>query len=841
MPNPALIEAARLRVAEIESAPRFYGPSIEPCACGAGRHRHSGPTCSGSCRATGCKRYRRDAVDALVEEVLAADTRGLADDLHLADKEHTRKRGLRKTEGTVRVSASDSSSCRRAIQYRERPDPGMILSPSDKRAAFVGSLIHDASMRVRRRLYPWRLFERNVEIPGLGASQYDSYDPITCKVDDTKCTTPDTLVLMADGTERRADAVLVGEHVVAWDAVSDRLTAARVGYSASNGEQSVVTIFVAGGRTLTVTEDHPVLVATRAGYTWREAAQVQAGDRVRLALGWQGRGSDHVRPSLDGAPCQHEGSAPHAARTGGRYCPTHYTGGPALPDAHRPLTEDDAYLLGVLTGDGGLTGWQDTRDAGVTFTSADVEIVERTRKCLAVFDATLTEAGQPYAYRVAFGKSGLRARAFREWLIRHNMLHGAHDKRVPAEVMAGSPGVRAAFAAGLLDTDGTVAPHTAAVTWASVSRALLADMQTLIAHLGAAATLNVARQQYDGREHVSYVLTVKRAADVAVLGSVLSLATPRKRDALAALAGREQDRQGRSHLARVVRVERSGIAETWALTIEGFHTHVTAGIVSHNTAGDWKWDLVTDYGPPASEWRQVLIYGLALVRQGMEVRTVQITYLQRKNGHDERFERPFDISEAEAAVAYLTTIATQIELGIEQPRDEPGPGLSPLCTRYCEFRAHCWGIPQAEAAGRSPRSWTLLGPSPEDERVAEVLALYHAAQKAESGAEKEKKEHKETLGGIKPGEYGDLVLKITEMRRADQKGYIDRLIRWAESDPATRPPLDSIEVPTKMSPMTRIGPVPKAEQARRAKEAAKAAQAVAHAEAEAAARQEETP
>lgn len=433
MPDLATIQAAAERFAEVDSAPRRFGPGIEPCTCGAGRHEHAGRTLRGRCERTGCKRYRRDPVDMLTEAALRADQRGLAADLAIADAKHTRKRGQRKHEGEVRVSASDVSACRRKVQYRERPPADLYLSPSDKRAAFVGSLIHDAAVRVRKPMYPWRLFEQSVEIPGLGTSQYDMFDPITGKVDDTK------------------------------------------------------------------------------------------------------------------------------------------------------------------------------------------------------------------------------------------------------------------------------------------------------------------------------------------------------------------------------------------------------------TAGSWKWDVVTDYGPPPSEWKQVLMYGLALEHAGHKVRTVQITYINREKGRDQPFERPYVRAEAEAAVAGLTTLATQIELGIEQPRDEPGPGLSALCSHYCEFRDYCWEVPQAEAAQRSPQSWIRLGPTPAEPDITEALVEYREHQQAESAAKKAKAEARAVLDGIKPDRYGDLKLGNSPTERADQKAYIERIRRWGESDPATRGAFEDIEVPKTTSMTLRVGPVPKAVLEKEAKERAKAFDALAEA------------
>ncbi len=433
------IEVARERVREIKSKPRRYGPALEPCVCEHGRHTHGGASTLGRCSTEGCscRRYRRDVVDALVERVLLADDSGLADDLALGERANDAYRRNRKHEGDVRVSASDASSCPRQVQYRERPPDDFYRSWEDKRAARIGSAIHDYVMRVRKALYPWRLFEQPVHVDGLGESKYDSYDPIMARLDDTK------------------------------------------------------------------------------------------------------------------------------------------------------------------------------------------------------------------------------------------------------------------------------------------------------------------------------------------------------------------------------------------------------------TAGDWKWDVVTEDGPPESEWEQAHVYALSLVNDGYPVDEVTITYVQRAQGKDVVFRRPFDRAFAEAAVARLVRMATEIDLGIEQPRAYDGPATSPICARYCFARDYCWNVPQAERHGRSPESWTLLGADPEEKVVAEVLRAYVEGRDAESAGKEAKKVARAKVDGIPHGEYDGMRYGVTPTSRRDEKAYIARLVEWGMKPADERGPWTAIEVPRVTSESVKIGPIPKAEREKREREAAKHAQAVAEAEVEA--------
>jgi hypothetical protein len=169
------------------------------------------------------------------------------------------------------------------------------------------------------------------------------------------------------------------------------------------------------------------------------------------------------------------------------------------------------------------------------------------------------------------------------------------------------------------------------------------------------------------------------------------------------------------------------------------------------TAGDWKWDLIAESGPPLSEWEQVMLYALALIRAGKYVREVRIVYVQRANGRDEVFIRPYDEKIALAALNRLTAVLDGLHAGIDLPRDEPGPTLSAICRTYCPARDHCWGVTEAEKAGRSPESWTLIH---DDADVEWALSVYDEHRAIESAAKKEKAKAKALLEGVELGHYG---------------------------------------------------------------------------------------
>lgn len=181
---------------------------------------------------------------------------------------------------------------------------------------------------------------------------------------------------------------------------------------------------------------------------------------------------------------------------------------------------------------------------------------------------------------------------------------------------------------------------------------------------------------------------------------------------------------------------------------------ITGDLYDLKTAGTWRWNLVQDEGADEHWWEQLLLYGLALTLAGYTVTRLCIVVIERAGGKDEVFSKPFDIDEAYKVLNRLTTLSTAIELGIPQPRDRSGPTTDGIC-RNCFARSHCWQIPQATAAGRSPESWIKLGPTPEEKAVAAVVEEHVDAKAVQNQAKKIVEETKVLLDGVEPGIYGD--------------------------------------------------------------------------------------
>lgn len=150
-----------------------------PCVCGAERVAHLGGSHAGGNPATKCTRYREDQKAGIVARAHAARDHGFRETM-TAYEELDRGKRRKKRAGEVSVRPSDLRSCRRAIWYRETPPEGYEPAPTEKRQAWMGTLIHDAFEQRRAALYPWRMFETGLRIPGSDRDyRLDEYDPIT--------------------------------------------------------------------------------------------------------------------------------------------------------------------------------------------------------------------------------------------------------------------------------------------------------------------------------------------------------------------------------------------------------------------------------------------------------------------------------------------------------------------------------------------------------------------------------------------------------------------------------------------------------------------------------------
>lgn len=354
------------------------------------------------------------------------------------------------------------------------------------------------------------------------------------------CLTPDTMIALASGARVAAADLKAGDMIVAFDEAADRLAPARVRLVKSNGIKPVYAIETHRGRRIRVTEDHRFWArggrTDSPSYGWIRAADLVVGSRVAVGLD---------APLIE-------------------------------PD---PLDPGEAHFLGLMVGDGTCVGTP-------RITTLDPEVVEACRRAAEIHGCILTPL--PDGYHWSFGNAERRRgvkTGIRRLLDRHGLSGQiSTTKRIPKTVMAGGRAALAAFLSGFLDSDGDVGRRL--VRWTSCNRELLADAQHALAMIGIQGALNQIRsgqfrlEVRDGR-------SLRRAAEL------LTPVVARKKSALCELLTIQcssgpcaNDRQ---RFDRIVAVSLEAPVETVGIEVEGLHTHVTAGLVTHNTDADVGW------------------------------------------------------------------------------------------------------------------------------------------------------------------------------------------------------------------------------------------------------------
>lgn len=141
------------------------------------------------------------------------------------------------------------------------------------------------------------------------------------------------------------------------------------------------------------------------------------------------------------------------------------------------------YLVGLLLGDGGLTG------STPIISSADTEIIDVVR---SILPDHVTLKARGYDVRLV----GTGARSLRNPLtveLRRIGMMGklAHEKAVPAIYLWNSPTIRLAVLRGLMDTDGGISGKSGTTEFCSTSRQLADDVVFLARSLGARVKMGV--------------------------------------------------------------------------------------------------------------------------------------------------------------------------------------------------------------------------------------------------------------------------------------------------------------------------------------------------------------
>jgi len=258
-----------------------------------------------------------------------------------------------------------------------------------------------------------------------------------------KCLAAGSRVLAADGSMVPIEE-WDGRDLIALDLDRWEFTRASSSPVIESGTKPVYEIKTITGRTLKASTNHPFLTITG----WSELGNLIEGDFIAIPRGVE------------------------------------------CLDSSGDITDDEAFLLGYLTGDGGVK-------SRVTFTNADPDILAHVCAIVTRMGWTFKKSTGKYGWYIGW-KKGVKLGGPTDWARQHGILgRGSGTKVVPDSIWSASPMAVLCFIAGYFATDGTVNPkRRGAASIVSKSKDLLCGVQLLLQRFGVVTTLREKRVKY---------------------------------------------------------------------------------------------------------------------------------------------------------------------------------------------------------------------------------------------------------------------------------------------------------------------------------------------------------
>ena len=358
------------------------------------------------------------------------------------------------------------------------------------------------------------------------------------------CVVPGTQVLTPTG-QRNVEDIQPGDEVIAWDGTGYVIDTAL--HTGTEHRDRLVEVATATGRTVRCTADHPF---------WTDQGWVLAENLATDSL---------VRTSA----------------------------GQLVAHVESDDDLDMLRFLGLLVGDGNYS----TTHVSLSVSDPEVDaFVCKQAEQMGLVARRKTDARTDKVWYRSFVRSTKKGAPLRNplhTLLREQGMWGknGHTKRVPPMVWAAGAKGRAAFLSGYFDADG-YASRVSGLKITSVNRALLDDCQVLFESLGVRAQVRSYKYHYEGQKNPGQqsvnILTISHNHYYRLAQAALSPMIPAKVAALDAMA-QPPLRNTRPYfqpvewdqVTSVTPLPEGGDIVTLGITEN--HTHVTAGLVSHNT------------------------------------------------------------------------------------------------------------------------------------------------------------------------------------------------------------------------------------------------------------------
>ena len=237
------------------------------------------------------------------------------------------------------------------------------------------------------------------------------------------------------------------------------------------------------------------------------------------------------------------------------------------------------------------------RQKAQSFACADDGVLAKMKLVVSGLGGTVKTTPQPINWDVLTNTVGRKGSQIRNLLKAANLVScGALEKRVPDIIMRGGPVAWAGFLSGYFDTDGSIRDpqreQKPALYWSSINRPLLDDCQHLLSLLGINSAIykmyNGGKRLVCGQEceaHPGWGLYVMGVSELKELADILVLSHAEKAERLAKCKkfGQSRYRSVNFEYDRIIKVEQLGDGETIGVEVADVHTHITNGLVTHNT------------------------------------------------------------------------------------------------------------------------------------------------------------------------------------------------------------------------------------------------------------------
>lgn len=163
----------------------------------------------------------------------------------------------------------------------------------------------------------------------------------------------------------------------------------------------------------------------------------------------------------------------------------------------------DPYLLGLLLGDGCITG-----SSSFSFTNDEYELHEYVKKAVSYYDCKYTYYERDESH-CAIGTI-IHNKILKEFLIYYG-LYGkrSETKFIPVEYRYNSKEVRLHILAGLLNTDGSSLLNRPSISYTTVSKQLYDDIAEVARSLGLFVNTDKKQDTREKNKHICYELTIR--------------------------------------------------------------------------------------------------------------------------------------------------------------------------------------------------------------------------------------------------------------------------------------------------------------------------------------------